>query len=114
MPVSLDELEAAYRRVSRSLYRAQEDALDFAAEEIVATLERQQTIIDAAFFILIFGQVEARINGLAAARLPGPISGRPCAIRPLHGVCRWRCLVAGTRPCAPPGTAAATTSHTAK
>lgn len=67
--VSLDELESAYRRVSRALYRAQEDALDFVAEEIIAALEREQTIIDAAFFILIFGQIERRINELAATRL---------------------------------------------
>ncbi|MGC2524149.1 MAG: hypothetical protein WA417_16170 [Stellaceae bacterium] len=70
--VPLDELEIAYRRVSRALYRAQEDALDFSAEEIIAALDRDQTIVDAAFFVLIFGQVESRINGLAASRLTRP------------------------------------------
>jgi hypothetical protein len=70
--VPLDELEIAYRRVSRALYRAQEDALDFSAEEIIAALERDQTIVDAAFFVLIFGQVESRINGLASSRLTRP------------------------------------------
>ena len=66
---SFDELEGAYRRVSRALYRAQEDALDFLAETIIEALEREQTIIEAAFFILIFGQIEFRINELAAIRL---------------------------------------------
>lgn len=67
--IGLDELEATYKRVSRSLYRAQEDALDFEAEAIIAALEREQTIIDAAFFLLAFGQIEKRINLLAASRL---------------------------------------------
>jgi|SRR5271163_4426642 len=70
--ISLEELENAYRRVSRALYRAQEDALDFAAEEIITALERDQTIVDAAFFVLIFGQVESRINGLASSQLTRP------------------------------------------
>jgi hypothetical protein len=70
--VSLDELEITYRRVSRALYRAQEDALDFMAEDIFAALEREQTVVDAAFFILIFGQIEARINELATSRLSRP------------------------------------------
>jgi hypothetical protein len=67
--IGLAELEAAYKRVSRSLYRAQEDALDFDAEAIILALEREQTIIDAAFFLLAFGQIEKRINLLAASRL---------------------------------------------
>ena len=67
--ISLNEIEAAYRRVSRALYRAQEDALDFIADEIIKVLERDQMIVDAAFFILIFGQIENRINTLASGRL---------------------------------------------
>jgi hypothetical protein len=69
---SLTEFEGAYRRVTRALYRAQEDALDFLAENIIEALEREQTIIDAAFFILIFGQIEFRINELAATQLARP------------------------------------------
>jgi hypothetical protein len=67
--IGLAELETAYKRVSRSLYRAQEDALDFDAEAIILALEGEQTIIDAAFFLLAFGQIERRINLLAASRL---------------------------------------------
>jgi hypothetical protein len=70
--ISLSDIEAAYRGVSRALYRAQEDALDFIADEIIRVLERDQMIVDAAFFILIFGQIESRINALASSRLSRP------------------------------------------
>jgi hypothetical protein len=70
--ISLTELEAAYKRISRALYRAQEDALDFDAEVIFTALERDQQIADAAFFLVAFGQLERHINALAAARLRRP------------------------------------------
>ena len=66
--IGLDELEAAYRRVSRARDRALEDAYEFAIEAMVTALERDEVIVDAAFFLLIFGQIEARINALAKRR----------------------------------------------
>jgi hypothetical protein len=70
--LGLDEIAVAYRRIGRSLYRALEDAYDFVgedivAEEIIRALERDQTVLDAAFFILIFGQLEQRVASLATA-----------------------------------------------
>ena len=40
------------------------------AEPTLNALESDQLILDAAFFVLIFGQLENRINRLAEARLP--------------------------------------------
>jgi hypothetical protein len=59
--VSLEELRAAYRRTSSRIYRIPEDGYDFGAEDAL--------IIDAAFFVLIFGQIENRINELAARKV---------------------------------------------
>jgi len=65
--IGLGDIEAAYRRLSLATYRALEDAYDFEAEAIVAALERDQRITNAAFFVLIFGQLEQHIIRLAAA-----------------------------------------------
>ena len=43
---------------------------DFSAEDaIIVALDRDALIIDAAFFVLIFGQIENRINELAAIKM---------------------------------------------
>jgi len=70
--LGLDEIAAAYRRIGRSNYRALEDAYDFVgeeigAEEMIRALERDQIVLDAAFFVLIFGQLEQRVASLATA-----------------------------------------------
>jgi len=66
MPVvSLDDLDNAYRRVRRSIARSMEDAADFNDNAVFDTLARDQNIVDAAFFVLIFGQLENRITTLA-------------------------------------------------
>jgi hypothetical protein len=67
--LSLDEVAAAYLRTRRSIERGQEDALEFLSEPTWEGLERDRTIVDAAFFLLIFGQIEDRINALARGRL---------------------------------------------
>ncbi|MBV9757558.1 MAG: hypothetical protein JO047_10925 [Alphaproteobacteria bacterium] len=67
-PIGLDELAAAHRRVSRARDRALEDAYEFAVEDMVTALERDEVIVEAAFFLLIFGQIESRINELAKRR----------------------------------------------
>ena len=47
-----------------------EDGYDFAVDTlIIDTLARDALIIDAAFFLLVFGQIEARLHALARARL---------------------------------------------
>jgi hypothetical protein len=67
--ISLEELRAAYRRTSSRIYRILEDGYDFAVEEhIIEALNRDALIVDAAFFVLIFGQIENRINELAARK----------------------------------------------
>lgn len=48
---------------------ARKRMLSIDTEEIITALERNQIILDAAFFVLIFGQVESRINELASSRL---------------------------------------------
>jgi hypothetical protein len=68
--VSLDELHGAYRRTSSRIYRILEDGYDFAVENlIVDTLARDALIVDAAFLVLVFGQVEARFNAIVEARM---------------------------------------------
>jgi hypothetical protein len=65
--ISLGDLRAAYRRTSG---RILEDGYDFSAEHaIIETLDRDALIIDAAFFVLIFGQIENLINELAAMKV---------------------------------------------
>jgi len=63
--IGLSELAQAYQRVERSIYRGMEDAVDFNDDARLDVLERDQTIVDAAFFVLIFGQLENRITQLA-------------------------------------------------
>lgn len=68
--ISLAELRAAYRRTSSRIYRILEDGYDFSSEgAIIAALDRDALIIDAAFFVLIFGQIENRLNELAGRRV---------------------------------------------
>lgn len=68
--VSLGQLRAAYKRTSSRIYRILEDGYDFSIENaLIESLDRDALIIDAAFFVLIFGQIENRINELAARRL---------------------------------------------
>jgi hypothetical protein len=68
--VSLEDLQAAYRRTASRIYRILEDGYDFSAEEhLIETLDRDALIIDAAFFVLIFGQIENRLNRLAERRI---------------------------------------------
>jgi hypothetical protein len=73
--VSSEELEhfaGALRRLERVFYRALEDAAEFGVEEIFATLERDERITRAALFLLIFGQLENRLNKLAERRIADP------------------------------------------
>jgi len=65
----LDEVEAAYLRTRRYIERGQEDALEFLSDATWEGLERDRIVVDAAFFLLIFGQIEDRINTLARGRL---------------------------------------------
>jgi hypothetical protein len=67
--LTLDDLEGAYRRISRAVHRAQEDAYEFTAADAWDALERDELILDAAFFGLLFGQLEKRINRLAERSL---------------------------------------------
>jgi hypothetical protein len=68
--VSLEDLRAAYKRTSGRIYRILEDGYDFGvADIIIGALDRDAQIIDAAFFVLVFGQVESRINELASRRV---------------------------------------------
>jgi hypothetical protein len=69
-PVTLDDLRGAYRRTSSRIYRILEDGYDFAVENlIIETLTRDALIVDAAFLVLVFGQIEMRLNALAGARM---------------------------------------------
>jgi hypothetical protein len=68
--VSLDELHGAYRRISGRIYRILEDGYYFAVENlIVDTLARDALIVDAAFLVLVFGQIEARLNAIVEAQM---------------------------------------------
>jgi len=68
--VTLRDLEGTYKRVTSRIYRLLEDGYDFAVEEqIIAILDMDARIVDAAFFVLIFGQIENRLNELALRRL---------------------------------------------
>ncbi|QXX73935.1 hypothetical protein [Methylovirgula sp. HY1] len=67
--IGLDELADAYKRVRRSIARNMEDAADFDNQPIFDALDKNQTIVDAAFFVLIFGQLENRINALAQQKI---------------------------------------------
>jgi|ERR1700733_5026084 hypothetical protein len=69
-PVSLDDLGGAYKRTSTRIYRILEDGYDFAvANLIIDTLDRDALVVDAAFFVLAFGQIESRLNAIAATHL---------------------------------------------
>ena len=69
-PISLDDPDGAYRRTSSRIYRILEDGYDLAvANQIIDMLDRDALVIDAAFFLLVFGQIESRLNAIAAARL---------------------------------------------
>jgi hypothetical protein len=67
--VSLDEISNAHTRVRRSILRGMEDAADFNDGARFSALERDQIIVDAAFFVLIFGQIERRITELAVRKV---------------------------------------------
>jgi hypothetical protein len=68
--VTLDDLRAAYRRTSSRIYRILEDGYDFSVENlIIEILTRDALIIDVAFLVLVFGQIEKRLNTLAGARM---------------------------------------------
>jgi hypothetical protein len=68
--VSLTDLRAAYKRTSSRIYRILEDGYDFGFSDLVIeALDRDALIINAAFFVLVFGQMESRINQLAASRV---------------------------------------------
>jgi hypothetical protein len=69
-PVSLAGLGGAYRRTSNRIYRILEDGYDYSVVHlIIDTLDQDALIIDAAFFVPVFGQVESRINAIAATHL---------------------------------------------
>ncbi len=70
--IGLDDLAQAYRRVERSIYRGMEDAVDFNDEVRLDALDRDRTIVDAAFFVLIFGQLENRVTQLALQTVSEP------------------------------------------
>jgi hypothetical protein len=79
--ISLYDLRGAYERVSSRIYRILEDGYDFAVDDrIIDTLNRDALIVDAAFLVLIFGQIENRLNELALQRA-GAGSGRRRAMR---------------------------------
>jgi hypothetical protein len=79
--VTLLELSGTYKRVSTRIYRILEDGYDFGVvEQIIGTLDRDALIVDAAFCVLIFGQVENRLNELAVRRV-GKDRKRQAAIR---------------------------------
>src|SRR5436309_9218865 len=67
--ISLDGIANAYRRAQRSIVRGMEDAADFDDDARFAALELDQNIVDAAFFVLIFGQLERRITDLAVHKV---------------------------------------------
>jgi len=68
--ITLEHLRAAHKRTSSRIYRILEDGYDFSAENaLIEALDRDALIIDAAFFVLIFGQIENRINELAARKV---------------------------------------------
>jgi hypothetical protein len=68
--ITLGELHAAYTRTSSRIYRILEDGYDFSSEHIIIeALDRDALIIDAVFFVLIFGQIENRINELASRKV---------------------------------------------
>ncbi len=68
--VSLDDLYGAYRRTSSRIYRILEDGYDFAVDSlIVDTLARDALIVDAAFLVPVFGQIEVRLNAIVEARM---------------------------------------------
>ena len=43
--------------------------MDFGAEEALRALERDRRIVDAAFFLLAFGQIEWLVNLIAVERI---------------------------------------------
>jgi hypothetical protein len=78
--ITLDDLRAAYKRTTTRIYRILEDGYDFGVDHlIVEALDRDALIIDAAFLVLVFGQIEARVNRLATA--PSVTAQRRQAVR---------------------------------
>jgi hypothetical protein len=69
LAISLDDIGGTYARVQRSIERAMEDAADFGDERRWSALVLDQIIVDAAFFVLIFGQLERRITDLAVQKM---------------------------------------------
>lgn len=63
--ISLDDIGGTYARVARSIERAMEDAADFNDGARFSVLERDQIIVDAAFFVLIWPDrtTDHRIGG---------------------------------------------------
>lgn len=66
---TLDQLKDAHDRIRAAIYRRASEAADFNDEEIFEAIYLDGEIADAAFFVLIFGHLENRINKLAAEKL---------------------------------------------
>jgi hypothetical protein len=69
MAVGLDDIANAYKRAQRAITRTLEDLNELDALNAIAALEHDRNIIDVAFFVLIFGQIERRITDLAVQRV---------------------------------------------
>jgi hypothetical protein len=67
--LELEQVVDSYRRTYRLVTRGIEDAADWEDQNKFDALARDRAIIDAAFFILVFAQIERRINDLAVRRL---------------------------------------------
>ncbi len=80
-PLGLDELANAYRRVQRLITLGMEDALEFDNEDKFELLDKDRNIVDAAFFVLMFGQLERRITELAVQKVSGQSSRHKSAMR---------------------------------
>ena len=93
--VTLADLQGAYKRLTTRIYRILDDGYDFAVDDaIIATLDRDSLIVDAAFFVLIFGQIENRVNSLAIRRA-GAGERRKQAMRDAKFEKRLECALPG-------------------
>jgi hypothetical protein len=70
--IGLDDLAETYARVQRSISRGMEDAAEFDNEAAFDLFNTDQAIIDAGFFVLIFGQLENHVNTLARENTKDP------------------------------------------
>jgi len=70
--VSLDDIEKAYHRAQRSMSREIDEALEIIDDAQFDAWARDKNIVDAGFFILIFGQLERRITDIAVHKVNGP------------------------------------------